>query len=101
VERSEAPGIGRTMRPSSEGAPESTLARNPGSTHLPLLQSLLDFYTISLGFRFASPRAAPSALNKSRCFRPRLILNRGEMAARQGGVMDHFRDPLTPLLMTA
>jgi hypothetical protein len=44
------------MRPSSEGAPESTLEMEPGSTHLPLLWSVVDFCLL-LGFRFASPQA--------------------------------------------
>ena len=44
------------MRPSSEGAPESTLEMEPGSTHLPLLWSVVDF-CLFLGFRFASPQA--------------------------------------------
>ena len=92
------------MGASSEGAPESTLAMEPGPTDLPLLQSLLDFYTISLGFRFASPQAV--ILARLRRLRASvsghdLILNRGEMAPRRSGVTDHFPDPLTPLLMTA
>ena len=92
------------MQPGSEGAPESTLATDPGSTHLPLLQSLLDFYTISLGLRFASPQAVIGArLRRLRAgvSGHDLILNRGEMAPRRSGVTDHFPDPLTPLLMTA
>jgi len=44
------------MRPSSEGAPESTLEMERGSTHLPLLQSVVDFCLL-LGFGFASPQA--------------------------------------------
>ena len=44
------------MRQSSEGAPESTLEMEPGSTHLPLLWSVVDFCLL-LGFRFASPQA--------------------------------------------
>jgi len=44
MERSGNPRIGHTMRPSSEGAPQSTLEMEPRSTDLPLLQSLVDFY---------------------------------------------------------
>jgi hypothetical protein len=44
------------MRPSSGGAPESTPEMEPGSTHLPLLWSVVDFCLL-LGFRFASPQA--------------------------------------------
>ena len=73
MERSGAPGIGHTMRPGSEGAPESTLATEPGSTHLPLLQSLLAFYTISLGFRFASPQVIIPARFLREIFAPAMF----------------------------
>jgi hypothetical protein len=56
VEKAGTLGIGHTERPSSEGAPESTLEMERGSTHLPLLQSVVDF-CLPLGFRFASPQA--------------------------------------------
>ena len=52
----EPQGIGPTMRTSSEGAPESTLEMESGSTHLPLLQSVVDFCLFP-GVPLASPQA--------------------------------------------
>jgi hypothetical protein len=49
------------MRPSSEGAPESTLEMEPRSTHLPPLQGWVGFLIHFLRFRFARRFAPPQA----------------------------------------
>ena len=73
--------------------PEYGVGRNLRDFLAPSVRHLFDeelarffhnFPGVPLRFIPGCHPGAPSALNKSKCFRPRLILNRGEMAPRQG-----------------